>query len=240
MKIVGLGRNTDVILRNWKESALLLLYGSASGVSVINLTLTAWGVGGTSMLSGGTGNYFEDVIFAMGAGAIKCFGPGSFGVGNQTTMVRCSSDDVCWNIDNLGDQGTATNGRYIDCTFNNGFPPNVGGSILRNCVMKVVQGLYFRTTGGSFQNSRVELLGSYNGQVVDFYDGATCENSVIQGLRVRVGGTSPTINNTTINTSDSTNSIIQQEGATTVNIFNVGANRPIGAGVTKATPLTAL
>jgi len=242
MKIVGLGKNTDVILRNWKESALLLTYGSASGVSVINLTLTAWGIGGTSMLSGGTGNYFEDVIFAMGAGAIKCFGPGSFGVGNQTTMVRCSSDAVCWNIDNLGEQGTATNGRYIDCTFNNGFPPNVGGSILRNCVMKVAQGLYFRggSGGGSFQNSRAELLGSYNGQVIDFYNGATCENSVIQGLRVRVGGTSPTINNTTINTSDSTNSIIQTDGATTVNIFNVGSNRPIGAGVTKATPLTAL
>lgn len=241
-KIVGLGKNTDVILRNWKESAMLFAYGSASGVSVINLTLTAWGVGGTALLSGGTGNYFEDVIFAMGGGAIKCFGNGAQGVGNQTTMIRCSSDAVCWNIDNFGDQGNATNGRYIDCTFNNGFPPNVGGSILRNFVLKTPIGLYFKngSGGGSFQNSRVELLGSWLGQVFDLYDGSICENSVIQGLRVRVAGATPTINNTTINTSDPTNSITQNDGATTVNIFNVGSNKPIGAGVTKATPLTAL
>jgi hypothetical protein len=238
-KIVGLGRNNDVILRCWKQSSMCFADGSASGVSVINLTLTAWGVGGTAMLSGGTGNYFEDVIFAMGAGAIKCFGPGSFGVGNQTTMVRCSSDAVCWNIDNLGDQGTATNGLYVDCNFSNGFPPNVSGSILRNCNLKV-NNLGFRNNGGILQNSRIELLGAYALNAFDLYNGVKCENSIIEGLRVRVGGTSPTINNTTINTSDPTNSIMQTDGATTVNIFNVGANRPIGAGVTKATPLTAL
>ena len=237
-KIVGLGKNTDVILRNWKETAMALFYGNASGVSVINLTLTAWGVGGTAFV-GGSGNYFEDVIFAMGGGAIKCFGNGSIGVGNQTTMIRCSSSDRCDNIDSLPDQGTATNGLYVDCNFSNGFPPQLGGSIVRNCNFKA-QYLAFRNNGGILQNSRIEILGAYALNALDLYNGAKCEDSIIEGFRVRVGGTTPTINNTTINTSDPTDSIIQQEGATTVNIFNVGANKPIGAGVTKATPLTAL
>ena len=228
VQLIGFGNNKDVILRNYNGVIMSPFYGIFGEFVAKNLTFMAWGPNGSTVVSGAGSQYYENVIFAQGGGATKAVGGGAGSLGNWSTYINCESDAVLY--DSALNQGFNIHSYHENCKYRNGFAPECIGSTFVNCVINSPS--YLRINNGTFEKST--FSGSTIAQIL--ITTGKIINSIVDGKFIQVTENGGKIYNTTI-TTPSTNSIT---GDFSVDIFNVGSNKPISASTIKTTDLTSL
>jgi hypothetical protein len=227
-KIVGIGKNEDIVIRLYGGVAIDISYGNGSNNVFENLNLFAWGPNSAFMSPNGApgNNRFINCVFSMGAGATRAVGGGSSGLGTANIFINCTSTAPLY--DPALNQGNAVSCQFIECTFSGGIPPSCTGAIFKRCTMSLPIGV--NIAGGSIEDCKFTSLNLSSALPVAISDGII-RNSTLNGFYVQIAGTSNKIHNTVVDTNFGTNSFFAVS-TPTVEMHNVACDRILDSDIT--------
>jgi hypothetical protein len=229
-KIVGIGHNRDIIIRKHGGSAININFGNGSNSYLENLHLQSWAANSSSIVFGsGQNNQLIDVHFSIGAGATRCVGIGSSGLGTGNYFEGCTSSDPMY--DPSLNQGTANTCSFINCSFTNGFCPSSPNCVFRGSNIKLA--LNLTIDGGEIENCKIENAGSgTNIRVIT--SGTRITNSEFKNIWIAPTNTSETyIANTIIEPlAGSTYAISNFGNPAIVKLSNVAMSKLIDSNIT--------
>ena len=240
LSFIGTGNAEDTIIRCTTGPTVDLVYGERGYYTFKNMTIVGSGGYAIAMSGNGSTNLFENVIFSKEASGTTV---PQGGYTLRGTWINCRSDVPMYDLV-LG-QGLFK-GTMINCTWNAGIAQQGISGQITGCYIKS------NTDGNGINFKGFESIlpivsscilegssGISNAQV-NLFGGVTMSSCIINNAKTFVQGSNK-MYNTTISAPSSQTYSLNYGGVAgaTIELFSVGANKPIDPALTK-TNLTSL